>query len=149
MIERAMKPALVTLSLVISLTFVQAAELSLNRNFTDDMVLQHGKPVTIAGSAAAGAEVTVTFAGQKKSAKANEQGAWSVELNTFDHGPANCLLWNVKPRARSMESEVMAKKLAGKKILRAVISTFRLSPPLRHSDLLLCDSECRRPDHNG
>ena len=55
--------------------------LELNRNFTDNMVLQRDKPLVIRGSAKKGAEVTVTFSGQKKTAKANDDGNWSVTLD--------------------------------------------------------------------
>ena len=56
------------------------AELRLSTYFSDNMVLQRNKPVGINGQAAPGATVTVTFAGQKKAAKADNKGAWQVEL---------------------------------------------------------------------
>lgn len=63
-----------------------AADLSVNRNFSDGMVIQRDQPVTIAGAADKGATVTVTFAGQTKSAKADDAGQWRV---TLDAMPAN------------------------------------------------------------
>jgi len=57
-----------------------AAELKLNRDFTDHMVIQRQKPVVIRGTAKKAAEVTVRFAGQEKTAKADDAGAWSVTL---------------------------------------------------------------------
>lgn len=62
------------------------AELAFNRCFSDHMVLQREKPVLIRGTGTPGADVTVTFANQKKTAKADESGAWSVILDPM---PAN------------------------------------------------------------
>jgi len=63
-----------------------AAELALSRHFSDNMVLQREKPVVISGTAGAGAQVGVTFAGQTETATADDEGAWSV---TLDAMPAN------------------------------------------------------------
>ena len=49
--------------------------------FTDHMVLQRDLPVPVWGKAAPGEEVTVEFAGQKKSAKADANGRWMVKLD--------------------------------------------------------------------
>ncbi len=46
----------------------------------DHMVLQHGRPVPVWGSADAGETVTVEFAGQKKSTKAGADGLWRLDL---------------------------------------------------------------------
>jgi len=48
--------------------------------FSDHMVLQQGQPVPIWGTAAPGEEVTVEFAGQKKSTAAAADGKWQVDL---------------------------------------------------------------------
>jgi len=47
------------------------------------MVLQRGKPVAIWGTAAAGDEVTVKFAGQEKHAKPDATGHWEVALDAL------------------------------------------------------------------
>lgn len=57
------------------------ADIRLPRVFGSHMVLQQGQPVPVWGWAAPNEEVTVEFAGQKKSAKADAGGAWSVELD--------------------------------------------------------------------
>lgn len=44
------------------------------------MVLQRDRPIPINGTAARDEEVTVEFAGQKKTAKADDKGKWSVTL---------------------------------------------------------------------
>jgi len=67
--------------LSLSAAGVTAAELRFSRQFTDNMVIQRDRPATITGFADKGAQVTVTFLGQKKAAKADENGAWSVTLD--------------------------------------------------------------------
>lgn len=49
--------------------------------FTDHMVLQRDKAVPVWGKADPGEEVTVEFAGQKKTAKADASGKWLVKLD--------------------------------------------------------------------
>lgn len=58
-----------------------AGELRFSRHYSDNMVLQRDKPVLIRGFAGKGAEVTVEFAGQKKTAKADKDGNWVVTLD--------------------------------------------------------------------
>jgi sialate O-acetylesterase len=60
-----------------------AADLQLNRYFSDNMVLQRDKPATIRGTAPAGATVTVTFGKQTKTAKAAADGSWAVALDAM------------------------------------------------------------------
>lgn len=79
-----MKPT-VFLVLLLSLTTAQAA-VKLPSVFTDHMVLQRDKPLPVWGKAAPGEEVTVEFAGQKKTAKADASGKWMVKLDPM---PAN------------------------------------------------------------
>ena len=45
------------------------------------MVLQRGVPVKVWGWASPGSDVTVSFSGQTKTAKANAKGEWLVELS--------------------------------------------------------------------
>jgi sialate O-acetylesterase len=56
------------------------AGMNLASPFTDHMVLQRDKPVPIWGTANPGEQITVEFAGQKKSATADTNGDWRVEL---------------------------------------------------------------------
>jgi len=53
----------------------------LARVFQDNMVLQREKPVPIWGWAKPGAQVEVSFGGQKKQAKADEHGYWKAILD--------------------------------------------------------------------
>lgn len=49
--------------------------------FTDHMVLQRDLPVPVWGKASPGEDVTVEFAGQKKTTKADANGKWMVKLD--------------------------------------------------------------------
>jgi sialate O-acetylesterase len=49
--------------------------------FGNHMVLQRDKPVTIWGWAAPGEKITLTFAGQSKTATASKAGQWTVRLD--------------------------------------------------------------------
>ena len=49
--------------------------------FTDGMVLQRDSVLPVWGTANPGEEVTVEFAGQKKSSKADDKGVWMVKLD--------------------------------------------------------------------
>ena len=71
------------LFVMFSLTAVTAAEqkLELAVPFTDHMILQRQAEVPVWGFDAPGAQVTVEFAGQTKTAIANKDGDWMVELD--------------------------------------------------------------------
>lgn len=81
-----MKTALFSLSLVALLTPLLRADVALPVIFSDHMVLQQGRAVPIWGTATAGEEVTVTFAGQTLKTKADGAGKWKTELASL---PAN------------------------------------------------------------
>jgi sialate O-acetylesterase len=69
--------------LLLSLAFMvqgAAAQLKIAEAFSDNMVLQRNKPVTIWGRAAAGKTVTLQFAGQQKATLADTAGKWTVVL---------------------------------------------------------------------
>ena len=51
--------------------------------FNNGMILQRGCRVPVWGRAKAGEEVTVEFAGQKKTAKTNDGGKWEVTLDAL------------------------------------------------------------------
>jgi sialate O-acetylesterase len=69
-----------------------APKLQLPAVLSSHMVLQRDMPVPVWGAAIPGATVTVEFAGQTKTAQANEKGAWKVKLD---------------PMSASAESRVM------------------------------------------
>ena len=62
---------------------VQAAELRLAALFSDHMVLQRDKPVPVWGWADPGEQLTLSFAGQKKTAAAGADGKWMVRLDAL------------------------------------------------------------------
>ena len=66
---------------VLLATGVAAGEVRLGSLFQDHMVLQRDKPIKIWGWSDAGAGVTVTFAGQTRTAAAGEDGKWTVTLD--------------------------------------------------------------------
>ncbi len=70
------------LILFLASTAVSGAPSSLapSKTFGDHMVLQRGMNVPVWGDAAPGETVTVSFAGQKKTAKVNENGKWKTVL---------------------------------------------------------------------
>lgn len=81
MISR-IKPTLFLLFSFIALP-VTANELKLElaAPFTDNMILQRGKPIPVWGFDQPGSKITVQFAGQSKTAVADKQGDWRVQLD--------------------------------------------------------------------
>ncbi len=73
--------ALVASLLVATLTTVAVADVKTPSVFGSNMVLQRDIEVPVWGTADAGEEVTVTFAGQEKTTKANGEGKWQVRLD--------------------------------------------------------------------
>lgn len=74
---------LVGLSLSFAIALSAHAEVKVSRIFTPHMVLQRGMPVPVWGTAAPGEQVTVSFAGQTKTTKADDKGAWRVKLDAL------------------------------------------------------------------
>ncbi len=64
------------------------AEVKLASPFTSHMVLQRDMKMPVWGTAASGELVTVEFAGQKGSVKANAQGVWRVDLKPLKESAA-------------------------------------------------------------
>ena len=62
------------------------AELKLHALFSDHMVLQSGQACPVWGSVEPGEEISVSIAGQKKSAKAGADGKWTVKLDPMKAG---------------------------------------------------------------
>lgn len=60
--------------------------LQMSQMYSDNMVLQHGKRLTIQGKADAGEKVTVNIAGQKKKTIAGSNGMWQVLLEPLKAG---------------------------------------------------------------
>lgn len=67
--------------LLAPLATLHAADLKLAGVFTDHTVLQREQPLPVWGLATPNDEITVKFANQSKSAKADENGRWLVKLD--------------------------------------------------------------------
>lgn len=65
--------------------------LQMPATYSDNMVLQREKPLTIAGTANAGEKVTVGIAGQKGYAVTEANGKWSVTLPPMEAGGPHTL----------------------------------------------------------
>jgi sialate O-acetylesterase len=77
-------PSLILFALVSgSFATMRAADFKLPALFADHMVLQRDKAVAFWGWADAGETVTVSFAGQSKSATADADGKWSLKLDAI------------------------------------------------------------------
>ena len=61
-------------------------DLQLHGLFKDGMVLQREQPVPVWGTGAPGRSVTVSVAGQKKTATADAAGKWKVLLDPLKAG---------------------------------------------------------------
>ena len=76
-----MKRSYILFCAALLFTLSLCAEIKMPRIFSDNMVLQRGVPVKVWGWASPGSDVTVSFSGQTKTAKANAKGEWLVELS--------------------------------------------------------------------
>jgi sialate O-acetylesterase len=65
---------------------IAAADVKLSALFSDHMVLQQGAAVPVWGTAEPGEEVSVSAAGQAKTAKADAGGKWTVRLDALKAG---------------------------------------------------------------
>ena len=61
-----------------------AMAIELGAPFTDNAILQREMPVPVWGWSKPGTKVTVTFAGQKKTATADEDGKWMLKLDPLE-----------------------------------------------------------------
>ena len=69
---------------LLAITFlpsIASAALKIASPFTDRAVLQRDMPVPVWGKAKPGAQVSVSFAGQKRTAKADQSGRWKITLD--------------------------------------------------------------------
>lgn len=77
-----------TLLAILSTSLPSLADVTLDRMFTDHMVLQRDLAVPIWGTAAANEQVTVSFRGQTKKATADAEGKWMLKLDPLKIGVA-------------------------------------------------------------
>ena len=81
--------------------------------FSDNMVLQREKPVPVWGWADPGEKVTVTFAGQTKTATADKNGKWMVRLDAMKASAKGQTLVVVSNRTTKRKSPVFSNVLVG------------------------------------
>lgn len=77
-----------TIVLLVCSNGITRGDVKLPAIFGDHMVLQGGMKVPIWGTADAGEKVTVKTAGQEKSASADENGKWRIELDALQSDDA-------------------------------------------------------------
>ncbi len=70
---------------ILATCMLSSAELRVVDAFTDHMVLQAGKPVAVWGTAEPDQQVTVSFAGQKIMASADQNGRWTAHLSAMEY----------------------------------------------------------------
>ena len=73
-----------SLILLLLMSLTLQAEIKLPSVIADGMVLQQKQAIPVWGWADAGTEVTVSFKGQTKSAKADANGKWMLKLDAVD-----------------------------------------------------------------
>ena len=140
---KKMLGAAVVAVLVCFVPSMVSAKVSLPKVIGSHMVLQQAMPVPVWGWAEAGEEVTVTFAGQTKTAKADDAGNWKVTLGKLK-ASAEPRAMTVKGKNEitledilvgevwigsgqsNMERWVVASKDAGKEIAEAKYPNIRL-----------------------
>lgn len=65
---------------------IHAADLSFQSGISNGVVLQRGKPIPLSGLASPDTTLTITFASQTQSAKADANGRWSLTLPAIEAG---------------------------------------------------------------
>jgi hypothetical protein len=84
-----------------------AANVTLGAPFQDHAVLQRDAPITVWGTAASGASVTVTVAGQTATARADAAGRWAARLPALPAGGPHLLEASAGPDATRSIADVL------------------------------------------
>jgi sialate O-acetylesterase len=109
------RPSFALLALASS-TLIAHAEVKLASPFTPHMVLQREMRVPVWGTAAADENVTVAFAGQKKSVKAGADGQWRVDLaalKTSAEGQTFTVTGSATPQPIALEDVLVGEVWLG------------------------------------
>ena len=107
--KRLIAPVSLCLFLISAVAFADQ-QLEVAVPFTDNMILQRQMPVPVWGFDTPGAKVTVEFAGQKKSAVADQQGDWMLRLDPLEASREERTLTVTNDRR---ESVVLERVLVG------------------------------------
>ncbi len=119
--------------LLLAFTLIQSvsAELTVARIFSDGTVLQREMAVPVWGTASAGAEVTVSFAGQTKQSTADAAGLWMVRLDSLE-ASAESRNMTVRSNGQSIElADVVVGEIwlcGGQSNMQASMYTFAEVP---------------------
>ena len=100
---------IIALVLVSLLSDSANAELSVASPFTDNAVLQRAMPVPVWGATSPDSQVTVEFAGQKKSGQADSNGRWQIKLDP--------LAASLEPRELTVIAAATDEKLSIKNVV--------------------------------
>ncbi len=83
--EESLSPAK-RLALLVGVLFIAHSawpNVTMNKVFSSNMVLQHGMPVPVWGTAGAGENVSVQFNGQTKTVITGANGSWKITLDSM------------------------------------------------------------------
>lgn len=123
--------------------------LAMSPLYTDNMVLQHGRELTLQGTADAGQKVTLSIAGQKRKAVADSDGHWQVTLRPLKAGGPYTLTVATDNRKLTYRN-VMAGEVwlcSGQSNMEFMLcqaaTAQRDIPEARHSDIRLFDMKAR------
>lgn len=82
---KSIRRILVPASVLLTILSVHA-DVELPQLFTDNMVLQRGRPIQVWGEAASCEKVTVSVAGKSATTEADSNGEWTVQIGPFEAG---------------------------------------------------------------
>ena len=94
---------LVFCCLISTLAVGQQAKLEVAAPFTNNMILQRGKVVPVWGFAKPSSNITVTFAEQEKTTKADAAGEWTINLDPLQASRAERTLTVSSDQQESIE----------------------------------------------
>lgn len=81
---KTLKKQLITILLLIMSSVAFGQDLRIANIFTDHMVLQREKAVPVWGQASPKEKITVSFAGQEKTTRADKEGNWMLHLEPLE-----------------------------------------------------------------
>ena len=100
-----MKKVIVVVALALAVPAF--AKIEMGAPFTDGVVLQRGRAVPVWGVAEPGRKVTVSFAGQTKTAVVSGDGMWRVDLDPLQASKDSRTLTITSPSGKTVLSDVV------------------------------------------
>lgn len=123
------------------LPFSVEARLELGSPFVDGAVLQRGKSVNVWGWADPLAKVTVTFAGQSRSATADADGKWLVVLDPMSASK--------EPRVLSVSSQSRNSSTSQLRVSDVLVGEVWLCSGQSNMEFSLCNTGVRAHERDG